>query len=93
METQTPPTPSQFDSKLKIVYWLVAAAMLIGVVVDAMQRPVNWLSLASGGTLVAALVLLATAKPAETRGKKLAIYGLIAVSLGLLLARIAGGGS
>ena len=90
---QTPQASGQLDSKLKIVYWIVAAAMTIGVVVDVMQRPVNWLSLASSGTLIVALVLLATAKPAETRGKKLAIYGLIAISLGLLVARIAGGGS
>jgi hypothetical protein len=90
---QTPQTTGQLNSKLKIVYWIVAAAMTIGVVLDAMKRPVNWLSIASSGTLIAVLVLLATAKPVETRGKKIVIYTLIAISLGLLLATIAGGGS
>lgn len=91
METQTPETGGQFNSKLKIVYWIAATAMTIGVVLDAMKRPVNWLSLASSVALIAVLVLLATAKPVETRAKKLLIYALIAVSLGLLVAKIVGG--
>ena len=85
---QTPQASGQLDSKLKIVYWIVAAAMMVGVVLEAMKRPVNWLSLSASGTLIAALVLLATAKPVETRGKKLVIYALIAVTAGLTLARI-----
>jgi hypothetical protein len=87
------PQAAGFNSKLKIAYWIIAAAMTVGVVLDAMKQPVNWLSIASSATLIAVLVLLATAKPVETRGKKLVIYTLIAVSLGLLLARIVGGGS
>jgi hypothetical protein len=89
METQT---PQARDTKLKALYWIAAAAMSIAVVLEAMKQPVNWLSIGARGSLVAALVLLATAKPAETHGKKLLIYGLIAVSLGLLLAKIAGVG-
>jgi hypothetical protein len=92
MEAQTPETPPRSDAKLKTVYWIVAAALTVGVVLDVLRWPVNWLSVAGSAALIAVLVLLATAKPVETRGKKLLIYGLIAVSLGLLLARIAGGG-
>lgn len=89
METQT---PQGRDTKLKALYWIAAAAMTIAVVLDAMKQPVNWLSIGARGALIAALVLLATAKPAETHGKKLLIYGLIAVSLGLLIAKIVGVG-
>lgn len=89
---QTPQTSGQLNSRLRIVYWIVAAAMAVGVVLDAMKRPVDWLSLGSSATLIAVLVLLATAKPVETHGKKIAIYALIAVALGLLIARIVRGG-
>jgi hypothetical protein len=90
METQT---PAGTDTKLKVLYWIAAAAMTIAVVLDAMKQPTNWLSIGARGTLIAVLVLLATAKRVETHGKKLLIYGLIALSLGLLLAKIAGLGS
>ena len=93
METQTPPTSTGRDAKLKVLYWIAAAAMTIAVVLDAMKEPTNWLSIGARGSLIAALVLLATARDAETRGKKLLIYALIAISLGLLLAKIAGGGA
>jgi hypothetical protein len=85
MET---PTPARRDAKLKILYWIAAAAMTIAVVLDAMKQPINWLSIGARVTLIVALVLLATAKDVETHGKKLLIYGLIAVSIALLLARI-----
>lgn len=90
METQT---PVKRDAKLKALYWIAAAAMTIALVLEAMKQPANWLAIGARGSLIAALVLLATARDAETRGKKLLIYGLIAVSLGLLLAKIAGGGA
>ena len=89
METET---PVKRDAKLKALYWIAAAAMTIAVVLDAMKQPANWLSIGARAALIVALVLLATAKPVETHGKKLLIYGLIALSLGLLVARIAGVG-
>jgi hypothetical protein len=84
METQAPAD----SSKLKPLYWLAAAAMTIAVVLDVIKPPINWLSVGGRITLVLALVILATAKPAETRGKKLLIYGLIIVSIGLLVAKL-----
>lgn len=84
-------TPQQNDRKLKLLYWIAAGAMLIAVAFEAVKQPPNWLSIGARGSLVAALVLLATAKPAETRGKKLVIYALIAISIALLVARLAGG--
>lgn len=90
METQT---PAGRDTKLKALYWIAAAAMTIAVILDAMKWPTNWLSIGARASLIAALVLLATAKPVETHGKKMLIYGLIAVSLGLLIARLAGLGN
>ena len=79
------------QTKLKAVYWVASAAIVIAIVIEAMNTP-NWLSIASRGSLLAALILLATARPAETRAKKLLIYALLAVSLGLLIAKVAGGG-
>ena len=72
----------------QIGWWIVAATMTIATVLAAMEKPIDWLAMAGRGMLIAAAVLLATAKPAETRGKKVLIYALCAVSLGLLLARI-----
>lgn len=89
MEPQTTPTTSPArDAKLKVVYWIAAAAMAIATVLAAMQTPVDWMAIAGRGSLIAALVLLATAKPEETRAKKVVIYALVAIALGLLLARM-----
>ena len=90
MQPETPPPtspPVGRDKMLKAVYWVAAAAMAAATVLAAMQQPVDWMAIAGRGSLIAALVLLATAKPVETRGKKIVIYGLVAVALGLLLAR------
>lgn len=93
METQNPQSPERGDSKFKALYWLAAAALTVAVVLDVMEPHVDWLSIAGRVTLVAVLVLLVTAKPAETRAKKVIIYALIAISVGLFIARLAGGGS
>ena len=87
-------TPDRVDStpRLKLVYWIAAAAMTISIVLDVMKTP-NWLSVGGRVSLVIAMVILATAKPVETRAKKIVVYALCAISLGLLLAKIAGGGS
>ena len=89
MESQM---PVRRDAKLRILYWIAAVAMTIAVILDAMKQPINWLSIGARVALIIALVLLATAKDVETHGKKLRIYGLIAISLVLLIARIAGVG-
>ena len=86
METQTPERAD--SSKLKPLYWLAAAAMTIAVVLDVIKPPINWLSVGGRIPLILALVFLATAKPAETRGKKLLIYGLIILSIGLFVAKL-----
>ena len=93
MSTQQPPQPPQPQPKgeaarkLRPLYWIAAVAMAIAVVLEALESPPDWMAIAGRGALVAALVLLATAKPEETRAKKVVIYALAAVSLGLLLAR------
>jgi hypothetical protein len=90
MSTQQAPesTQAQTTRKLRPMYWVAAAAMVVATIMAAMERPLDWMSIAGRGSLVAALVLLATAKAEETRGKKVLIYALTAVALGLLLARI-----
>ena len=87
MESQS---PEKVDTarRVKPLYWLAAAMMTIAVIYDLMRPPVNWLSIAGRGALIAALVLLATARPVETKGKKLLIYFLAAIALGLLIARL-----
>jgi hypothetical protein len=80
--------PSARDTKLKVMYWIAAGAMTIAAVLAAMEKPVDWMGIAGRGSLIAALVLLATARPEETRAKKIVIYTLVAVALGLLVARI-----
>jgi quinol-cytochrome oxidoreductase complex cytochrome b subunit len=87
MEQQTTNPPAR-DTKAKALYWIAAAAMTMATVLASMERPVDWMAIAGRGSLIAALVLLATAKPQETRGKKVLIYGLCAVALALLLARL-----
>jgi hypothetical protein len=87
METQTPQSSPKRDTKVRALYWIAAIAMTIAIVLDAMER-IDWMSLVGRGALVAALVILATAKPEETKTKKVAIYALAAIALGLLLARL-----
>ena len=85
-----PETQKRADSaaKVKPLYWLAAAALTIALVLEVMKTP-NWLSIGSRVALLAALVTLATAKPVETHQKKMIIYGLLGLSLGLLIAKIA----
>ena len=88
MESQNAqPQPRDTNSKLKAMWWLVAAALVIATVLAALARPIDWMAIVGRSALIVAAVLLATAKPEETRSKKVLIYTLCAVSLGLLLAR------
>ena len=88
MATQTPPTPSSSRNKaVRPLYWIAAAAMTIATVMDALDGT-DWMAITGRGCLIVALVLLATAKDEETKMKKIAIYTLAAISLGLLIARL-----
>ena len=87
MEPQTEQPPGR-EAKLKGVWWIAAGAMTVATVLVAVRTPGDWMAIVGRGSLVAAMVLLATARPAETRAKKVLIYALCAVSLALLIARI-----
>jgi hypothetical protein len=88
METQTPPTPAK-RQPLKGLYWLAAAAMVVAATLTIIQDA-DYLKASGQFALVVALVLLATARPAETRAKKVAIWALLAISIALLLVRVLG---
>jgi hypothetical protein len=90
LETQTP-QPVEQSRTLKIMYWLAAAAMAIAAVLEILNPAPDYMKVGSRVSLVVALLLLATARPAESRAKKVLIYALVAVALGLLLARLARG--
>lgn len=91
-----PATPGPRDSsptqrkQIKILYWVAAAALTAAIGLELVNPPVDYMKLASRVALLAALILLATARPAETRGKKLLIYALVIVAAALLVARLAG---
>lgn len=88
MEPQPqPPQPPDRGTRIKVAYWIAAALMTIAAIVS-LVREADYMKAAGNLSLVVALVLLATAKPAETRAKKVLIYALVAISLGLLIARI-----
>jgi len=89
MEPQPPqqPQPPDRGTRIKVAYWIAAALMAIAAIVS-LVREADYMKAAGNLSLVAALVLLATAKPAETRAKKVLIYALVAISLGLLIARV-----
>ena len=88
MATQTPPNPPTTQRKsLRPLYWIAAAAMLAATVLSAVEKA-DWMAITGRVALLAALVLLATAKDEETKAKKLLIYALAAISLGLWLARV-----
>jgi hypothetical protein len=88
--TQAPPPADAAgrSNKLKLLYWVAAAAMVIATVIEFRERP-DYLRASSRVALLGALVLLATARPAESRAKKVVIYALLAIAIGLLVARLA----
>jgi hypothetical protein len=91
METGSPQSPSPVTPRRDIrpLYWLAAAAMAISIALEFFgDDGVDPLKVGSRSALLVALLLLATARPAETKAKKWLIYGLVAVALGLLLARL-----
>ena len=79
--------PTESNPKLKLMYWIAAAAMLISIVLDVLKSP-NWYSIGGRVSLVIAMILLATAKPVETHGKKVLVYALCGVAIVLLILKI-----
>lgn len=91
METPTSeqsPSPGT-QRTLRVIYWIAAAVMAVSAVLALRGEP-DYLAVGSRVALGVALVLLATARPAETRSKKTLIYAFVAVALGLLLAGLFG---
>ena len=86
-----PPTPEAHPQRrqMKLLYWIAAAALTLAIALGFVNQPVDYLELASRLALLGALVLLATARPAETRGKKVLIYALVIVAAVLLAVRLA----
>src|SRR5687767_15988569 len=70
--------PSSASSTVAIV---IAAAMTIATVLEALDGSRDWMSIGGRGLLVVALVVLPTAKPGETRVKQDCIYVVAAVSI------------
>lgn len=85
--TPEPGLPQQ--KTVKLLYWIAAGAMTIAIVLEFVNAPVDYMQLGSRVALLVALVLLATARPAETRGKKVLIYALVVIAAVLLVVRIA----
>lgn len=81
----TPPPRSQ----MKVLYWIAAAALTVAIALEFVNPPLDYLKLGSRVALLGALILLATARPAETKGKKVLIYALVIVAAVLLLVRLA----
>jgi uncharacterized membrane protein len=82
------PTPPQ-RRQMKVLYWIAAAALTVAIALEFVDPPLDYMKLGSRVALLAALILLATARPAETRGKKTLIYALVIVAAVLLVARLA----
>jgi hypothetical protein len=76
---------------MKVLYWLAAAALGVAIALELVNPPVDPVKLASRVALLGALILLATARPAETRGKKILIYALVALAAALLVYRLGTG--
>ena len=89
MEQQNAPTTGA-RRNLKPLYWIAAVAMAIAAILELREEP-DYLKASSRVALIVALVMLATAKPVESRAKKVAIYVVLAIAIGLLLARVFGG--
>jgi hypothetical protein len=85
--TPADPTPPP-RKQMKILYWIAAAALTLAIALEFVRPPVDYVELVSRLALLAALILLATARPAETKGKKVLIYALVIVAAALLLVRI-----
>jgi len=81
----TPPQRSQ----MKVLYWIAAAALTVAIALEFVNPPLDYMKLGSRVALLGALILLATARPAETKGKKVLIYALVIVAAVLLVARLA----
>ena len=84
MEQQNAPATGS-TRNLKPLYWIAAIAMAIAAVLEFQKEP-DYLKASSRLALIVALVMLATAKPAESRAKKIAIYLVLAIAIGLLVA-------
>jgi hypothetical protein len=82
---QTTPPRSQ----MKVLYWIAAAALTVAIALEFVNPPLDYMKLGSRVALLGALILLATARPAETKGKKVLIYALVIVAAVLLVARLA----
>jgi lysylphosphatidylglycerol synthetase-like protein (DUF2156 family) len=89
MEQQNTPATGTARN-LKPLYWIAAVAMAIAAILELREEP-DYLKASSRVALIVALVMLATAKPVESRAKKVAIYIVLAIAIGLLLARLVGG--
>ena len=89
MEQQNTPATGTARN-LKPLYWIAAVAMAIAAILELREEP-DYLKASSRVALIVALVMLATAKPVESRAKKVAIYVVLAIAIGLLLARLIGG--
>ncbi len=86
MEQQNAPATGT-PRNIKPLYWIAAIAMAIAAVLE-LRKEVDYLKLSSRIALIVALVMLATTKPVESRGKKVAIYVVLAIAIGLLIARM-----
>lgn len=89
MEQQNTPATGTARN-LKPLYWIAAVAMAIAAILELREEP-DYLKASSRVALIVALVMLATAKPVESRAKKVAIYVVLVIAIGLLLARLIGG--
>lgn len=74
---------------MKVLYWIAAAALAVAIALEFVNPPADYMKLGSRVALLGALILLATARPAETRGKKVLIYALVIVAAVLLVVRLA----
>jgi hypothetical protein len=96
MATQppAPPTPDPTlpqRKQMKWLYWVAAAALAAAIALEFVNPPLDYTKLVSRIALLGALILLATARPAETRGKKTLIYALVILAAALLVYRLAAG--
>ncbi len=87
MASQPPQQPMDNSRKLKVLYWIAAAAMAVAGVLELIEKP-DYLKATSRLALLVVLIMLATARPAETRAKKMLIYALLILAIGLFVARL-----